>query len=175
MGDDDHVRVTHRVPGHVRDAAQDRTEHGELSERVRTLYQRAAFGEEVAEHDTVQRELNRVRDEKDDVRRQIREKQAELERLERRETRLEEKLSKHTSRKDKFEGHLESLETQLRRGAHISPSHPGVQRAANTGEVDPEEVIEELQERNPEVPEYAFEDAIHTDHVWNGFDEEGNE
>jgi len=56
-----------------------------------------------------------------------------------------------------------------------TPSHPGVKRAANTGEVGPEDVIEELQERNPEVPDYAFEDAIHTDRVWNGFDDGGDE
>ncbi len=175
MSGDDHVRVTHRVPSHVRDAAQDRTEHGELSEEVRSLYQRIAFGEEVAEHDTVRRELERVRDEKDDTRRQIRELQAELEELERRETRLEEKLSKHTSRQDKYEGHLEALETQLRDGTHIWPDHPGVKRAANTAEMEPEEVIEELQERNPEVPDYAFQDAMHADRVWTGFGDGGGE
>lgn len=168
MSDDDHVRVNHRVPNHVRDAAQDKTEHGELSELVRNLYKRVAFGEDVAQHDTVKLELERVRDEKDDVRRQIRELEAELETIESKERRLEEKLSKHNSRQDKYEGHVESLESQLLDGTHISPSHPGVQRAANVGECDGEDVIDDLRERNPEVPDYAFEDMMHAEREWTG-------
>lgn len=174
MSDDEFVRVNHRVPEHVRDAAQDKTEHGELSELVRNLYRRVAFGEDVAEHETVKHELERIRDEKDSLRRKVREVQAEIEAVERKETRLEEKLTKHQSREDKFEGHLEALETQLRGGSHITETHPGVQRAANVGDVDVDEVIETLQERNPEVPGYAFEEFMHADRQWTGFDEEGD-
>lgn len=172
MSDDETVRVTHIVPEHVRDAAKGKTEHGELSEHVRNVYRRIAFGEDVAEHETVRMELERVRDEKDDIRRKIREFQSDLEAIERKEARLEEKLSQHTSRQDKYEGHLESLETQLAQGAHISTTHPGVERAANVADVEKDEVIEELQERNPSVPDHAFVDAMNTDRRWNGFNHE---
>lgn len=174
MSDEDTARVTHLVPEHVRDAAKDKTEHGELSEHVRNLYRRIAFGEDVAEHETVRMELERVRDEKDETRRQIRELQSDLEAIERKEARLEEKLSQHTSRQDKYEGHLEALETQLAQGAHISTTHPGVDRAANVGDVEKDEVITDLKERNPSVPDHAFVDAMNTNRRWNGFDDGGD-
>lgn len=175
MSDEETVQVSHLVPEHVKDAAKEKTEHGELSEHVRNLYRRMAFGEDVAEHETVKMELERVRDEKDDVRRKIRDLQSDLEAIERKETRLEEKLNQHTSRKDKYEGHLESLETQLAQGAHISTTHPGVKRASNVGNVDKDEVITDLRERNPSVPDHAFVDAMNTDRRWNGFDDGGDD
>lgn len=168
MSDDDHVRVTHRVPEHVRESAQDQTEHGELSELVRGLYQRIAFGEEVEERESLKKELERARDKKDDVRAEIRELQAELQSIETKETRIEEKLSEFVEDEQKYIGHLESLESQLYEGTNIDSGHGGVKRAANIGKCEPEDVINDLRDRNPEIPDYAFEKALHSDDDWGG-------
>lgn len=168
MSDDDTVQVKHLVPEHTRDAAQDRTEYGELSELVRGLYQRIAFGEEVEERESLKKELQRVRNEKDDIRGQIRGLQAELQTIETKEARLEEKLSEFTDDEQKYIGHLESLESRLYDGSNITPGDGGVESASNVGKCDPEEVIEDLKERNPEIPEYAFEEVRHTDEEWAG-------
>lgn len=170
MSDDENVQVKHLVPEHVRDAAQDETKHGELSELVRGLYQRVAFGEEVEERESLKKELERTRDKKDDIRAEIRELQAELQSIETKETRLEEKLSEFVEDEQKYIGHLESLESQLYEGANVDSGHGGVERAANTGKCDPEDVIGDLKERNPEIPDYAFEKALHSDEEWNGIE-----
>lgn len=171
MTDDDYVRVTHRVPEHTREAAQQNTEHGELSELVRSLYGRIAFGDSDGGAESIEIELERVRAKKDELREQIREFQNELQTVEQQETRLEEKLSTHRSRQDKYEAHIESLEQLLYDGTHVWPGHPIVEKAAQAANRDPEDVVEDLQDRNPQIPEYAFEDAMHADRTWNGIDE----
>lgn len=169
--EDDYVRVSHRVPEHVREAAQQNTKHGEMSELVRSLYGRIAFGDAEGGAESIEIELERVRAEKDDLRQEIRELQNELQTVEQRETRLEEKLSTHRSRQDKYEAHVESLEQLLYDGTHVWPGHPVVKKAAQASNRDPETVVENLQDRNPEIPDYAFEDAMHADETWNGISE----
>lgn len=168
--DEDFVRVTHRVPQHVRESAQQNTEHGELSELVRSLYNRIAFGDAEGGAESIQIELERVRAEKDELRDQIRRLQNELQTVEQRETRLEEKLSTHRSRKDKYEAHLESLEELLYDGSHIDPGHSVVQKAASAANTSAEDVVEHLQERNPDIPKYAFVDARSAENRWTGVD-----
>lgn len=172
MTDDDYVRVTHRVPEHVRDAAQQNTEHGDLSELVRSLYGRIAFGDAEGGAESIEIELERVRAEKDDLRQQIRELQNELQTVEQAETRLEEKLSTHRSREDKYEAHLEGLEASLYDGQHVDPTHPLVKKAASAMNVEPDDVIAELQDRNPAIPEYAFQPLREVDQRWTGVDGE---
>lgn len=168
MSDDDHVRVNHRVPEHVRDAAQNQTKHGELSELVRGLYQRVAFGEEVEERESIKKELERTRGKKDEVRAEIREMQASLQSLETKETRLEGKLSEFVDDEQKYTGHLESLESDIYEGFRVDKGHGGVVRASNVIDCEPEEVIEDLKERNPEIPDRAFESGLYADEEWNG-------
>ena len=104
--DEPNVKVAHRVPEHIRDAAQGQTKHGELSEMVRELYQSVAFGTGWDVNDSVKIELERTRSEKDKLRGHIRTLQAQLETVEKKETRLEEKLQQQSSKEDRYEGHL---------------------------------------------------------------------
>lgn len=162
------VQVSHLVPQNVREAAKQNAEYGELSEKVRTLYETIAFGEEIGERSQIERELRSIRDKKDDKRAEIRERQQELETLEKRESRLEERLSSLSSKHDKFEGAIEMLEQQLYDGTHIFPEHGGVKQAAALAEVSQEGVMKKLKERNPGVPEHAFKTAIRAERPWNG-------
>jgi len=86
------VQVSHLVPEHVREAAKANAEYGELSEKVRVLYETIAFGEEIGQRTQLERELQSVREKKDKKRAKVRELQTEIENLERREMRLEIKL-----------------------------------------------------------------------------------
>lgn len=166
--EEEKVQVSHLVPKHVREAAQTNSDYGELSEKVRQLYTTIAFGEEVGQRSQIERELKSVREKKDDIRAQIRELQTELENLEQRETRLEESMANLSSKEDKFEGALEMLESQLYDGVHIFPDHGGVAKAAGLAGATPEAVIQKLKERNPGVPDYAFQSKMHAPEDWKG-------
>lgn len=172
MSDKD-TRVSHRVPKHIRDAAQNQTEHGELSELVRDLYRRVAHGDASGGLDSVELELQRVRKEKDQLRGQIGELQNELKSLEQEETRLEEKLTNRRSKQDKYEGHLESIEADLRGGMYLDDDNERLKRAGRAVGKPPQAVIEDLKERNPDVPDHAFEQAYkNPDKEWHGVPDE---
>jgi hypothetical protein len=49
------------------------------------------------------------------------------------------------------------LESELLDGNRLYSQHDGVKRAAQLGQKSKDEVLADLQERNPEVPSYAFE------------------
>lgn len=166
-----YVRVGHRVPEHIRDAAKENTDHGELSEMVRSLYKRIAHGDTEGGVESVAIELERIRAKKDDLRDQVRKLQNELQALEQEETRLEEKLTSRRSRQDKYEGRLESLEAMLLNGSHVDADAPAVRDAADELGCTAEDVIEDLKQRNPSAPDYAFEPMDQADYRWHGVQE----
>jgi len=96
-----------------------------------------------------QAELEDVRDRIDDLRRERRRIDAEIESQESRATRLEERISKLEERTDAFETVVDTLESMMLDGARIFPERVD-------DELDAQRVMEELKERNPDVPEYAF-------------------
>ena len=173
MSEDEYVRVSHRMPARLRDAARSAAEYGELSDRVRATYKTVAYGEAEGRSSELQLELETVRDRKERLRGEIRELQSELDTVESREARLEERLAEVQRRGERYEGHLESIETQLRGGTHIFPELPAVQRAAQTSNNTPAEVIAELQERNPEIPDHAFVRADKAPKPWRGLGDPG--
>jgi len=67
---------------------------------------------------------------------------------------------------------MEMLEQQLYDGTHIFKEHGAVQKAAGLAGTQPEKVIQELKERNPGVPDYAFESMMHAERTWEGCSEE---
>lgn len=175
QGDEDVVRTTIRMPRNLRDEAKAQAEHGQLSEMVRDVFREIAFGEDINKREQYKRQLERIRDDKDDIRADIRDLQTELEKLEAQEARLEERLNETTSLRDKYDGMLEMLEHELYSGENIFAEHAAVKRAARTSNLEPDQVIEELKERNPEIPEYAFEPKMHADREWFGIDGYGGE
>jgi len=170
--DQEYARYTVRVPKSAKELAMDKTEHGEMAEKIRTTFQTVAFGEEVGERSQLERELTEVRQKKDDVRAEIRELQAELDTLEQRETRIEDSLSSLSSKEDKFEGMLEMLEELLYDGVHMWPDNGKVQKAAAIGGIEPEGVIKKLKDRNPNIPEYAFKSKLKASKEWRGMAED---
>ncbi len=108
------------------------------------------------EEEMILQHINELKEDLEDVRE---EKQALLSKREE----LEEE-------QNAYEEHLQEMEEFLLQGRHLDPSHPRVENAARVGDVDPTEVIEELKDRNPEVPDYAFVDGLHAEETWNGFE-----
>jgi hypothetical protein len=50
----------------------------------------------------------------------------------------------------------------------VFPDHSKIQDVARTTDKTPEEVISMLKDRNPEIPEYAFEKSMLTKEDWEG-------
>jgi DNA repair exonuclease SbcCD ATPase subunit len=85
-------------------------------------------------------------------------------------SRLEAMVEKTEAQEDQYDDLLESLESELYDGANITESRGKVQEAANMKGIDTAEVILELKERNPDVPDYAFKPPRETDEDWFGRD-----
>lgn len=150
------VTMSVKVEKHLREAAKRNSEHGEISEEFRKTIQRIAYGEEIEQEERLKVELREKRNERDELKGEIREKQAEVETLETEIARLEERVENRNERRDKFEGMVEMLEATLKDGGRVFPEHGQVKQAAAVGEVEPEDVIERLKERNPDAPDHAF-------------------
>lgn len=168
---DDMVQVSHLVPKSVKEDAQKKAEHGELSDAVRKTYEIIAYGGDYEDTFRLEQQLDRARaeyerlvEDKEDVERKIRETAETIETL-------EERLESIESAKSNFEEQIQELERGLKTGEHIFPSHGKVERAAEAGRMSPEEVIDLLQERNPDVPDHAFVPAHEADFVWRGVTE----
>lgn len=172
VSEQEYTRYTVRVPRSAKELAMQKAEHGEMSEKVRTLFQTVAFGEEVGERSQLQRELSEIRQKKDEKRAKKREIETEIANLEQRETRIEDQISSLSSQEDKFEGMLEMLEELLYDGVRMWPDNGKVQKAAAMGSLEPEGVIKKLKERNPSIPGHAFESKMKARKEWRGISED---
>jgi len=165
---DEKTRVNVEMPDHLHNAVMRELPHGKFSEEVRSLAQRLAFGEEIAEDDALRAELENVRAEIDDVDATMTELRAKRKELENKEKRIEKKVDKQAKQQQKHEGQIEMLEGELRAGQNLDEGDGRVKRAADSGRMKPEHVIEKLRNRNPEVPDYAFETNIPSQKKWDG-------
>lgn len=156
---DDFVRYNVRMPEKLRDDAKRSAERGELSEEVRSLFHRIAYGSVhgtgTSELEKARAELESVRNHKDDLRRERRRIDAEIESVESRETRLEEQVERLEATTDELEETINALERMLLNGERMFPKR--IENAVDDLDVDADRVRRELQDRNPEVPDYAFE------------------
>ena len=152
----------------AKELAKDKLDHGELSAELRQTVQRLAFGEEISQRETTKRRLAELRDEKDTLRSEKREIEAQLEDVEQEITRVEERLDKMERKEDKYEASLEMLEESLRNGQRVFEDHGQVIKAAKVGGKDAADVLDELRERNPDIPEQAFHTKLQDRREWNG-------
>ncbi|MFC6826521.1 hypothetical protein [Halopelagius fulvigenes] len=59
---------------------------------------------------------------------------------------------------EKLEEHLTALDSLLQDGTHVFPEHGRIRDAAKVSGMRPEDVIELLKERNPEIPDRKFQE-----------------
>lgn len=167
--DEEMVRINVEVPKSVRNTAKDKLEFGGISREVRDRLQEIAFGADLNQRSRLERRRDDLNEELRSLRAERRELDAEIENTEQQINAVDEKLSNLSTREDKYEAKLEELEGMVRQdGMRVFLDHPAVKRAAQTGGVEPEGVIEALKERNPDVPSYAFQDGIRDSHQWSG-------
>lgn len=171
---EDKSQINFTVSKDAKELAKEKLDHGELSTELRETIQRIAFGEEISKRERARKRLAELRDEKDRLRSKKREVEAELEDIEQQITRIEERLENMERREDKYETSLEMLEETLYEGGHVFPDHGQVIKAAKIGGKDKEDVIDELKERNPRVPDHAFVSKLHTNKTWNGVTSESH-
>jgi len=167
------AQINFTVERDAKELAKEKLEYGELSTELRETIQRIAFGEEISKREQSRKRLAELRDEKDRLRADKREIEAEVEEIEQQITRIEERLEDMERREDKYETSLEMLEETLHEGGHVFRDHGQVIKASKIGGNDPEDVIDELKERNPSVPDHAFVPKFHAGKEWTGTRQRG--
>lgn len=174
MGDDESkmVQVSHLVPEDLREDAKENSGHGDLSDAVRQAYRIIAYGDDYEDTFRLQQRLERARNEyerlvedKEQIEREMRDVSSRIDSLDR-------KLEESKEAEAAFEDELSHLEAAVRSGEHIFPSHGKVQNAAEIGSVEPKDVVDQLKNRNPEIPDDAFKPAHKAEFAWNGVESE---
>ena len=167
-------QINFKVESNAKELAKEKLDHGELSTELRETIHRVAYGEEISKRERMHKQLADKRDKRDSLRAEKREIEAQIEEIEGEIARIEERLDGMERREDKYEATLEMLEETLYAGGRVFEEHGQVMKAAKIGGKEPEGVIEELQERNPSVPDHAFVQQLHTNKEWSGVERERN-
>lgn len=149
-------QINFTVDEDAKELAKERLDHGELSNQLRQTIREIAFGEDISKRAKLQDRLDNLKDRRDELKRQKEEIESELDEITSKIERVDNRLSELETKEDAYQGALEMLEDQLMSGTHIDPNHGQVKKAAHLGEKEPDDVIQDLKERNPSVPEYAF-------------------
>ncbi|QAS68888.1 hypothetical protein HFTV1-gp55 [Haloferax tailed virus 1] len=159
MTDKEDVRFNVIMPQTLRDDAKKNAERGELSEEVRDLFRRKAYGigssEQPSEIDETKAELREVRAQIDDLRHKRSQIDAKIQTKETRAARLEERISELQDQRDEVQQSLDVLENMLQNGERMWPKR--IENAADVDEGTSHELYQELQTRNSELPKAAFE------------------
>lgn len=160
-------QVGFEVDADAYEEAQNKTEWGGLSQQLRKKVHEVAYGTEVTERKRLKEKLERLRKEKREVTQEIDDLRHERDEKEREISRVEERLDVLMEDEGEFDGYLQALETDLHSGKRVDPQHAQVEKAADLGDCDPQEVIDALMERNSDVPQEAFRDAkLHEEPNW---------
>jgi chromosome segregation ATPase len=153
---DDQLNVN--VNGDVKEMAKKKLGHGGLTDRVNEVLYQVAHGAEVSERRRLKDELESKRKDKRDIEQDIDDLRHKRDELEREISNIEERLDAIMDQEGQYEGFFQSIENDLQNGRSFWPQHPKIQEAAEMGNVQPEQIIEDLKERNPNIPEIQFED-----------------
>ena len=154
--DKEMVPVNFEAPKEPYERAKEKLEFGEMSEVLRGRINEVAYGAETTRREELRERLHDLRDDKREIDRSIDELQSDRDDVERKIERVENQLDSIRDADSEYNGALEMLESELQNGKRIFPQHDGVERAARIAEKPKQEVLTDLQERNPDVPDHAF-------------------
>lgn len=156
MDDDEMEQVNHLVPSGTKARASESADWGELSEAVRSVYE--AFARTGGDADVVrlQAELQRVQSHLSSLDEQIASLESEREAMKEREDELVRQLDKAESDADEYIDLINQLLDSLDSGESVWPSHAIVQEAATLNGSSPDEVIDELRDERPHLPDDRF-------------------
>jgi chromosome segregation ATPase len=155
--DKEMVPVNFKAPKEAYEQAKEELTFGEMSEELRGRIHEIAFGAQTTRREELRERLESLRSDKREIETEIQKKREERQETERKIERVESKLDNLRDKEGEYNGALEMLESELLDGNRLYSQHDGVKRAAQLGQKSKDEVLADLQERNPEVPSYAFE------------------
>lgn len=155
------VQLVVEVPKNTKEVAKRNLEYGGLSREVRHTLARIAHGEETAELQRVKDNLEDLRDQREEYKRKRDEIENELSDVERKIERNEQKLSRLRDMESEYEGRLMSIEDQMiQDGMRVFPDHGQILSVAQEYGQEPLDVINDLKERNPDLPDEQFQSGI---------------
>ena len=157
----------------VVETAKAKLKHGEMTEILRDTLRTIAFGEDLGQRARFERRTEELQDELRALREDKRELSAKIENVEQQIHGYQTKISNLSTREDRYEAKLESLEHRLRlEGQRLDIDHAAVKEVARSVQKEPDGVIEDLKQRNPDIPVYAFQDGLLDRKRWDGLPEE---
>lgn len=172
VSDDDEenlVQVNHLVDKSIKERAQkNATEWGELSEAVREVYRLYANRGEFSDVGRLELKLVKAEHDRERIQEQIDELTSQLESVKSREDELRERIDEREEMSREYEELLETIESEIRDGASVFPEHGMIQDAAKRSGKSAEGVIDDLQDRNPDLPDAAFVERRKADELWTG-------
>lgn len=165
--------ITAEIPQSIHQGVKRKLEYGGITREIRDHLRRIAVGEDMNQRSRLERELKELREERQELRADRRELDTKLENIETRINGIQADISQLTSKEERYEAKLEGLEYDLRAdGMRMDPNNPKVENLAMEVQREPEAVVKDLKDRNPDVPEYAFEQVMHTTESWDGVPED---
>jgi len=139
--------------------AKEKLEHGEMSEELRARLDEIAHGTDVSEENRLMDRLQTLREDRRDAESKISKWQEERDELDRKIERIETRLDELRDQEGEYDGVLAMLEADLQEGVRIMEGTDKVKRASQIGDCNPADVIQDLKDRNPDVPDMAFRQA----------------
>ena len=152
--------VAAEIPASTKEAYKAKYGHGKISEDIRRLFDQRAYGENLEQRSRLEDAIQRERDELEELKRKRREINTEIDNKETIIQDYERKISNLTASEERYEAKLEELERRIRdpeNFGHLTAEDEAVVRIADESNKEPEGVIRDLKDRNPDVPDYAFE------------------
>ena len=151
--------VNFKIDEATLEQAKAHLEHGEMSQRLRETLETIAHGTDVAEESRLTDRLQTLRENRRSLRQERDNIETELDETNRKIERIEQRLDSLREQEGQYDGVLAMLEEDLHDGMRIVGGSNKIKRAAQLGDCSVDEVIEDLKERNPDVPADAFRKA----------------
>jgi len=151
-------QVNVQIPKHTKEKAKKQLEHGGLTRVVRESLERVAHGEQTTERERVKDNLKELRDTRRD---KVKDKQgleSEIEDLDLKIERAENRLDELDDKKGEYEGRLAMLVSQIEEDEmRVWPTHGKVVKIAEETNCTQEDVIADIRERNPTLTNLVFD------------------
>lgn len=160
MSDDRNAQINVNVNRETKELAKKKLGFGGLTDEINKTLYRVAHGAEVSEQRRLKDKLEDLREDKREIENEIDNLRNERDEKERKISRIEERLDAIMDQEGQYEGYIQSIETDLHNGKSFWPQHPKIQDVAEMVDSTGEQIIDDLRERNPNLPDSQFTDAL---------------
>lgn len=162
MSDDEPTKLFGaQIDADTHEVLDARLEYGEKSRLIQDLANTIAYGGDWNERTPLDIQIENVEEKLARAREKRRKADAEIETYEADLQRLRDKRETKQTREEKIEASLVPVEADLREGKRVFPEHGAIQTIAREYSMAAIDVIDFLKERNPDVPDHAFEEPEH--------------